>query len=286
MKTTGRSARGRARSRRRTSLSIAPVAPEPQKTTTSSAEPFTAAWMIRRASSRSAVVCRPVAEASVCVFPYSGRTRSRMKSSMNDNERPDAVWSAYTRRRAPNGPSSTSSSPITERRMRSISGSGSRSPRDRVRMATDPPAGRTCSARRSTARSGARARRGREVRGEAPPEAAEAACSRPVGPAVRCGDRRGAVVSRARGARCSAARAAFDASSARVARTARSGADAIVASSQCWIPGFHTGDAMAARSPFATWSLRRFSGAAVSRADYRSPRGGRTLGAAEASPGA
>ena len=46
MKTTGRSARGRPRSRRRTSLSIAPVAPEPQKTTMSSAVPFTAAWMM------------------------------------------------------------------------------------------------------------------------------------------------------------------------------------------------------------------------------------------------
>ena len=92
MKTTGRSAR--SRSRTRTSLSIAPVAPEPQKITTSSAVPFTARWMTRRASSRSAVVCRPVADASVCVFAYSGSTRSRMKSSMNDSERPEAVESA------------------------------------------------------------------------------------------------------------------------------------------------------------------------------------------------
>jgi hypothetical protein len=47
--------------------------------------------MIRRASSRRAVVCRLVAEASVCVFAYSGRTRSRMKSSMNVSDRPEAV---------------------------------------------------------------------------------------------------------------------------------------------------------------------------------------------------
>ena len=94
MKTTGRCGRGRARSSRRTSLSIAPVVPEPQKMTTSSSPPLTARWMMRRASSRSAVVWRPVAEASVCVFAYSGRTRSRMKSSMNDSERPEAVESA------------------------------------------------------------------------------------------------------------------------------------------------------------------------------------------------
>ena len=51
-----------------TSLSIAPVEPVPQKTTTSSLRPFTARWMIWRASSRSAVICLPVADASVCVF--------------------------------------------------------------------------------------------------------------------------------------------------------------------------------------------------------------------------
>ena len=50
--------------------------------------------MTRRASSRSAVVCRPVADASVCVFAYSGSTRVRMASSMNDSERPEAVASA------------------------------------------------------------------------------------------------------------------------------------------------------------------------------------------------
>ena len=61
-------------------------------------------------------------DASVCVFAYSGRTWSRMKSSMNDSERPDAAESAYTSRRGPNGPSSSVPSPITERRTRSISG--------------------------------------------------------------------------------------------------------------------------------------------------------------------
>ena len=43
----------------RTSRSIAPVAPEPQKTTTSSTPPPTARWMTPRASSRKSVVCRP-----------------------------------------------------------------------------------------------------------------------------------------------------------------------------------------------------------------------------------
>ena len=70
---------------------MAPVAPEPQKTTTSWSLPLTAAWMMLRASSLSAVVCRPVADASVWVFAYSGRTSSRMKSSTKDNARPDAV---------------------------------------------------------------------------------------------------------------------------------------------------------------------------------------------------
>jgi hypothetical protein len=51
------------------SLSIAPVAPEPQKTTASSAPPLTARWTMRRACSLSSVVLRPVAEASVCVLP-------------------------------------------------------------------------------------------------------------------------------------------------------------------------------------------------------------------------
>jgi hypothetical protein len=49
---------------------------------------------------------------------------------MNDSARPEAVWSAYTRRRGPNGPSSTTSSPITERRIRAISRAG-------VRVATN-----------------------------------------------------------------------------------------------------------------------------------------------------
>ena len=88
-KTTGRS-RGSSR-RIRTSRSIAAVAPEPQKMTTSSSPPPTARWITRRALSRSCVVRRPVAEASVWVFAYSGSTRSRMTSSMNASERPEAV---------------------------------------------------------------------------------------------------------------------------------------------------------------------------------------------------
>ena len=76
------------------SLSIAPVAPEPQKITTSSSPPFTARWMMPRASSRIAVVTRPVADASVCVLAYIGSTCSRMKSSTKVSARPDAVASA------------------------------------------------------------------------------------------------------------------------------------------------------------------------------------------------
>ena len=64
---------------------------------------------------------RPVADASVWVLPYTGSTESRMKSSTNSNERPEAVASAYTIRRGPNGPGRTASSPITEQRIRSIS---------------------------------------------------------------------------------------------------------------------------------------------------------------------
>jgi hypothetical protein len=37
------------------------------------------------------VVCRPVPEVSVWVLAYSGITSSRMKSSMNERERPEAV---------------------------------------------------------------------------------------------------------------------------------------------------------------------------------------------------
>ena len=122
MNTTGRARR--SRSRRRISLSIAAVAPLPQKTTTSSSPAFTARPMIRRASSRRAVVRRPVEDASVCVLAYVGNTVSRMKSSMKDSERPEAVASAYTIRRGPNGPSSTESSPITDSRIRSMSWSG------------------------------------------------------------------------------------------------------------------------------------------------------------------
>jgi hypothetical protein len=72
-------------------LSIAPVVPAPQKTTTSSSPPPAERWMVARASSRIAVVWRPVADASVCVLPYSGSTRSRMKSSTKRSDRPEAV---------------------------------------------------------------------------------------------------------------------------------------------------------------------------------------------------
>ncbi|GAA3348977.1 hypothetical protein GCM10020358_69450 [Amorphoplanes nipponensis] len=51
-----------------TSLLIAAVAPEPQNSTTSSGPAPTLPAMIRRASSRRAPVCRPVAEASVWVL--------------------------------------------------------------------------------------------------------------------------------------------------------------------------------------------------------------------------
>ena len=50
------------------SLSMAPVHPEPAKMTTVSSSPPTASRMIRRASSRRRVVCRPVPEDSVCVL--------------------------------------------------------------------------------------------------------------------------------------------------------------------------------------------------------------------------
>ena len=73
------------------SLSIAPVHPDPAKTTTVSASPCTASAMIRRASSRSRVVCSPVPLDSVWVLAYPGSTSSRMKSSMNVRARPDAV---------------------------------------------------------------------------------------------------------------------------------------------------------------------------------------------------
>ena len=50
------------------SLSMAPVDPDPQKITQVSSSPFTASWMIRRASSRRRVVCSPVPLDSVCVL--------------------------------------------------------------------------------------------------------------------------------------------------------------------------------------------------------------------------
>lgn len=95
--TTGRRAGSAARGppgtrpSTRTSRSTAPVTPVPQKTTTSPSPALTDRWIVRRACSRSAVVRRPVAVASVCVFAYVGSTRWRMKSSTNDRARPDAV---------------------------------------------------------------------------------------------------------------------------------------------------------------------------------------------------
>jgi hypothetical protein len=50
------------------SLSIAPVEPDPQKITAVVSSPPTASLMIRRASSRSRVVCRPVPDDSVWVL--------------------------------------------------------------------------------------------------------------------------------------------------------------------------------------------------------------------------
>jgi hypothetical protein len=52
----------------RTSLSIAPVAPDPAKMTTVSASPPIAARISARASSRRRLVCRPVPDDSVCVL--------------------------------------------------------------------------------------------------------------------------------------------------------------------------------------------------------------------------
>jgi hypothetical protein len=77
--------------RMETSLSIAPVDPDPQKITACSSVPPTASQMIARASSRKRVVCRPVPEVSVWVFAYRGRTASCTNSSMNVRARPDAV---------------------------------------------------------------------------------------------------------------------------------------------------------------------------------------------------
>ena len=73
-------------------MSIAPVEPAPQnRTTCSSAFAPTASRMIARASSRNLVVCRPVPLDSVWVFAYNGSTASRIRSSMNETERPEAV---------------------------------------------------------------------------------------------------------------------------------------------------------------------------------------------------
>jgi len=62
------SASGMRRPRTPVSLLTAAVAPEPQKITTWSGPAPTLRRMISRASSRSAPVCAPVAEASVCVL--------------------------------------------------------------------------------------------------------------------------------------------------------------------------------------------------------------------------
>ena len=51
-----------------TSLSMAPVHPDPAKTTTVSSSPPTASRMMARASSRRRVVCSPVPEDSVWVL--------------------------------------------------------------------------------------------------------------------------------------------------------------------------------------------------------------------------
>src|SRR3954451_19717866 len=56
------------------SLLIAPVAPEPVKITRSSGPPPTARWMIARASSRNAVVCRPGGPRPPCGGGWWGRT--------------------------------------------------------------------------------------------------------------------------------------------------------------------------------------------------------------------
>ncbi len=94
-KTTGRACpEGTCSPRMRSSLSIAPVDPEPVKTTACSSPPPTASRTSCLASSRRRVVCRPVPDDSVWVLAYQGRTSSRMKSSMNPSARPEAVWSA------------------------------------------------------------------------------------------------------------------------------------------------------------------------------------------------
>jgi hypothetical protein len=76
------------------SLLTAPVQPEPQNTTRWSSVPPTARWMACRASSRNTVVCRAVAELSLCVFAYQGSTLVRITSSIGASARPVAVWSA------------------------------------------------------------------------------------------------------------------------------------------------------------------------------------------------
>ena len=75
-----------------TSRLIAAVDPDPQKTTACrEGSPPTPSRTSRLASSRKRVVWRPVPDDSVWVFAYSGSTESRMKSSMNERLRPEAV---------------------------------------------------------------------------------------------------------------------------------------------------------------------------------------------------
>ena len=179
---------GRRGQAARTSLSIAPVVPEPQKTTTSSSLPLTDRWMMRRASSRSAVVWPPGGR-RLRVRVGVQRQDAVADEVLDERQRAtEAVESAYTSRRGPNGPSSTASPPITERRIRAIrrGGAGRRSPGW------------------STAR--ARRRRRRSGREEERPPAVPAR--------LRSGTRRPAF---------GALGAALDAACARVASTAKSG---------------------------------------------------------------
>ena len=260
MKTTGRSARGRSRSRRRTSLSIAPVAPEPQKMTTSSSAPLT-----RRVDDPAGVLAQRRG------LP-ARRRRLRVRVPV---QRQDAVADEVLdeRQRAAGGrvvrvhEAARPERPVEHRVVadhraadpRRSAARGPARPRDRVRMATDRGGANLLGQAEHRAIRGAGAPRSGGSRGGAGEGGRGAARGRSGRRSVRA-TARDAGVSRARGARRSAARAAFDASSARMASTAKSGADAIVASSRCGMSGFHTGDAMAARPPFATWSHRRFSG--------------------------
>mmetsp|Transcript_10016 Transcript_10016/g.34051 ORF Transcript_10016/g.34051 Transcript_10016/m.34051 type:complete len:603 (-) Transcript_10016:428-2236(-) len=105
-------------------LSTAPVLPEPAKSTMSVfSRALTLAAMTRRASSRRAVLARPVADVVVCVLPYSGSTCSLTKVSTVWTARPDAVQSAYTSGFGPNGPRTGWSCPTTSSRQDSVAAS-------------------------------------------------------------------------------------------------------------------------------------------------------------------